>query len=80
MDPFSFKADLEQQAAQEFANITHAPIFRTLGRSSRLMVWNLMHNIQRVIQMLARSLRQMDNAARQQRETSREGLIDNRNP
>jgi len=80
MDPFSFKAGLEQQAAQEFASIAYAPIFRTLGRYFRRMLWNLIRAVQLLIQMFVRSLRQMDAAARQQREMSRERLIDNRNP
>jgi hypothetical protein len=76
MDPFSFKANLEQQAAQEFGNIAHVPIFRTLGKFFRLMVWNLIRAVQMLIQLFTRSVRQMD-AARQQRGTSREHLIDN---
>ena len=83
MDPFLFKADLEQQAAQEFVNLMHTSLFhnlfRTLGRLFRLMWWRFIHAVQMVIQVRARSLgqSQMNAAARQRRETSRERLIDN---
>ena len=69
MDPLAFKANLEQQAAQEVVNLIereqllHRPL-RTLGNLLRFLWRSSIYSVRVTIRVSARSLRQIEALAR----------------